>query len=131
MTPEMAETRTHKTTVWMNQAELDLLSEAAKGAGASRGDLVRQLIRMYATDTWSPAEIEAKASPPEIAEALREIETMQGRLGWFGSNVNQLARAANTFGYSEDTRGWETVLAEVRELQADVKRIYERLEKTR
>ena len=80
------EVRKHRIEVWLSDMELADLEKLAEHTAASRRDVIRALIGKRRIK---------RLSVPEVSRATY-VE-----LGKIGGNVNQLAKAANRYGYSD------------------------------
>jgi hypothetical protein len=78
--------RTKHVTVRVTAEELAAVEEAAERAGLARGSYVRQVL------LGAPAPRQVRRPPIE----RRELARLLGLFGNISSNINQIARGANT-----------------------------------
>ena len=78
--------RTIKKQIWINQTENNLLKAKAKKSGLNESEFLRSCIKGY----------KIKEQPTkEIREFIKQITGI-------ANNINQIAKAVNTFGYIRD-----------------------------
>ena len=78
--------RTIKKQIWINQTENNLLKAKAKKSGLNESEFLRSCIKGY----------KIKEQPTkEIREFIKQITGI-------ANNINQTAKAVNTFGYIRD-----------------------------
>ena len=78
--------RTIKKQIWINQTEDNLLKAKAKKSGLNESEFLRSCIKGY----------KIKEQPTkEIREFIKQITGI-------ANNINQIAKAVNTFGYIRD-----------------------------
>ena len=78
--------RTIKKQIWINQTEDNLLKLKSKKSGLNESEFLRSCIKGY----------KIKEQPTkEIREFIKQITGI-------ANNINQIAKAVNTFGYIRD-----------------------------
>ena len=78
--------RTIKKQIWINQTENNLLKAKTKKSGLNESEFLRSCIKGY----------KIKEQPTkEIREFIKQITGI-------ANNINQIAKAVNTFGYIRD-----------------------------
>lgn len=80
------EVRKHRIEVWLSDMELADLEKLTEQTAASRADIIRSLIQKRRVK---------RLSVPQVSRDTY-VE-----LGKIGSNINQLAKAANRYGYAD------------------------------
>lgn len=100
--------RTIKKQFWLNETEEKLLKEKSKKAGLSEAEFIRSFINGY----------KLKEKPDEnfyyVLKDLRGIAT----------NVNQLARNANRYGYYSDAEKYKKDFQKVSDFIVDIQEMY-------
>lgn len=86
MIKELQENRTHKITFRLNEREVKFLDEISCGAGISRSDTLRNLIR----------KIQGDVSIIKTDKLLSTLNHMAAEQGRVNNNINQLAKHANS-----------------------------------
>ena len=99
--------RTIKKQFWLNETEEKLLKEKSKKAGLSEAEFIRNFINGYTL----------KEKPDEnfyyVLQDLRKI----------GTNINQLARNANRYGYI-DVQKYNTDFQKIADFIIDIQEMY-------
>ena len=100
--------RTIKKQIWLNQTEDNLLKEKSKKANISEAEFLRNCINGF----------EVQEKPDEnfyyILRDLRGIAT----------NINQLARNANRYGYYADVDKYKKDFQKVSDFIVDIQEMY-------
>jgi hypothetical protein len=97
------------------QEELDGVKAAADHVGLTVSQLVRNRVLQ------KPNRAGPKPKKPAPAADVKELAKATGLLGKYGSNVNQIAKAANAGRPVTDAQIYE-IAAQVKEIQAVVMR---------
>ena len=99
--------RTIKKQFWLNESEDKLLKEKSKKAGLSEAEFIRSFIKGY----------KLKEKPDEnfyyVLQDLRKI----------GTNINQLARNANRYGYI-DVQKYNIDFQKIADFIIDIQEMY-------
>lgn len=100
--------RTIKKQIWLNETEDNLLKEKSKKANISEAEFLRNCINGF----------EVQEKPDEnfyyILRDLRGIAT----------NINQLARSANRYGYYSDAEKYKKDFQQVSDFIVDIQEMY-------
>ena len=107
---KLADARNKVTHERWNEAEYETLATAAERAGLPVGAYIRRLV------LGAPGP-RARRRPRADQEALARL---LGELGRIGSNVNQLARVANTNGSTPAEQRLAAILAELATVRDEV-----------
>ena len=100
--------RTIKKQIWLNETEDNLLKEKSKKANISEAEFLRNCINGF----------EVQEKPDEnfyyVLRDLRGIAT----------NINQLARSANRYGYYADADKYKKDFQKVSDFIVDIQEMY-------
>ena len=110
--------RTIKKQFWLNEYEDKLLKEKSKKAGLSEAEFIRSFIKSEAEFIRSFIKgYKLKEKPDEnfyyVLQDLRKI----------GTNINQLARNANRYGYI-DVQKYNTDFQKIADFIIDIQEMY-------
>ena len=100
--------RTIKKQFWLNETEEKLLKEKSKKAGLSEAEFIRNFLNGY----------KLKEKPDENFYYV--LKDLRGR----ATNINQLARNANRYGYHTDAEKYKKDFQKVSDFIVDIQEMY-------
>ena len=100
--------RTIKKQFWLNETEENILKEKAKKANISEAEFLRNCINGF----------EVREKPYEnFYHVLRDLRGI-------ATNINQLARSANRYGYYSDAETYKKDFQKVSDFIVDIQEMY-------
>ena len=119
------ENKTHKITFRLKAQEAKFLDDFAGGAGISRSDTLRNLIR----------KIQGDASIIKTDKLLNTLSDLAAEQGRVNNNINQLARHANQYSKVSDLDPkvfvrFNTLLTRYLDFQEDINRTFRKIYKS-
>lgn len=99
------EKRKHRFEIWLNDFELADLQNLTEETALSRADVIRSLI--------------AKRRIKRVTVPTVNLKTYS-ELGRIGTNVNQLAKFANEYGYGEGFKNMDDLYHVINKLRSEL-----------